>query len=180
MDETVDMQQDVRGQWFVIQTLSGHENKVRDTINRQLRMGDQVPVYEALITENKVKEIPGYVLVRMDLYDENGAVDEKAWYFVRSVQGVLGFLGDATRPMPLSEAEFLDMNPAMGEDAPAPMLIIGVKVGDMVRIKDGAFLGCEGKVMAIDETRGRLTVEILLFGRTTPADLEFWQVEAAV
>ena len=193
MDESVDIQQDVRGQWFVIQTLSGHENKVRDTINRQLRMGDQVPVYEALIPENKVKEIrngkaitvtkklfPGYVLVRMDLYDENGAVDEKAWYFVRSVQGVLGFLGDATRPMPLSEAEFLDMNPAMGEDAPAPMLVIGVKVGDMVRIKDGAFLGCEGKVMAIDETRGRLTVEILLFGRTTPADLEFWQVEAAV
>ena len=55
-----------------------------------------------------------------------------------------------------------------------------VKVGDMVRIKDGVFLGCEGKVMAIDETRGRLTVEILLFGRTTPAELEFWQVEAAV
>lgn len=193
MDESVDMQQDVRGQWFVIQTLSGHENKVRDTINRQLRMGDQVPVYEALIPENKVKEIrrgkaitvtkklfPGYVLVRMDLYTEDGAVDEKAWYFVRSVQGVLGFLGDATRPSPLSEAEFLDMNPALSEDAPAPMLVIGVKVGDMVRIKDGAFLGYEGKVMAIDETRGRLTVEILIFGRSTPAELEFWQVEAAV
>ena len=193
MDESVDMQQDVRGQWFVIQTLSGHENKVRDTINRQLRMGDQVPVYEALIPENKVKEIrrgkaitvtkklfPGYVLVRMDLYTEDGAVDEKAWYFVRSVQGVLGFLGDATRPSPLSEAEFLDMNPALSEDAAPPMLVIGVKIGDMVRIKDGAFLGYEGKVMAIDETRGRLTVEILIFGRSTPAELEFWQVEAAV
>ena len=193
MDEAVEMQQDVRGQWFVIQTLSGHENKVRDTINRQLRMGDQVPVYEALIPENKVKEIrrgkaitvtkklfPGYVLVRMDLYTEDGAVDEKAWYFVRSVQGVLGFLGGATRPLPLSEAEFLDMNPALSEEAAVPVLVIGVKVGDMVQIKDGAFMGYEGNVSAIDETRGRLTVVILIFGRSTPVELEFWQVEPAV
>ena len=193
MDEAVEKQQDDRGQWFVIQTLSGHENKVRDTINRQLRMGDQVAVYEALIPENKVKEIrrgkavtvtkkffPGYVLVRMDLYDADGIVDEKAWYFVRSVQGVLGFLGDATRPTPLTEQEFLDMNPALSEEAAAPVLVIGVKVGDIVRIKDGAFMGYEGNVTAIDETRGRLTVVILIFGRSTPVELEFWQVERAV
>ena len=193
MDEAVENQQDLRGQWFVIQTLSGHENKVRDTINRQLRTGDQVNVYEALIPENKVKEIrrgkaitvtkklfPGYVLVRMDLYDADGIVDEKAWSFVRSVQGVLGFLGDATRPSPLTEEEFLDMNPALSEEAAAPVLVIGVKVGDIVRIKDGAFMGYEGNVTAIDETRGRLTVVILIFGRSTPVDLEFWQVEQAV
>ena len=193
MDEAVEKQQDDRGQWFVIQTLSGHENKVRDTINRQLRMGDQVGVYEALIPENKVKEIrrgkaitvtkklfPGYVLVRMDLYDADGGVDEKAWYFVRSIQGVLGFLGDAVRPTALTEEEFLDMNPALSEEAAAPVLVIGVKVGDVVRIKDGAFMGYEGNVTAIDETRGRLTVVILIFGRSTPVDLEFWQVEQAV
>ena len=193
MDEAVEKQQDDRGQWFVIQTLSGHENKVRDTINRQLRMGDQVGVYEALIPENKVKEIrrgkaitvtkklfPGYVLVRMDLYDADGGVDEKAWYFVRSIQGVLGFLGDAVRPTALSEEEFLDMNPALSEEAAAPVLVIGVKVGDVVRIKDGAFMGYEGNVTAIDETRGRLTVVILIFGRSTPVELEFWQVEPAV
>ena len=193
MDEAVEKQQDNRGQWFVIQTLSGHENKVRDTINRQLNLGDQLPVYEALIPENKVKEIrrgkavtvtkkffPGYVLVRMDLYAENGSVNEQAWYFVRNVQGVLGFLGNATRPVALTEQEFLDMNPALSEDAPAPVLVIGVKVGDIVRIKDGAFMGYEGNVTAIDETRGRLTVVILIFGRSTPVDLEFWQVEPAV
>ncbi|MBE6356951.1 MAG: transcription termination/antitermination factor NusG [Lentisphaerae bacterium] len=193
MDEAVEKQQDDRGQWFVIQTLSGHENKVRDTINRQLRIGDQVNVYEALIPENKVKEIrrgkavtvtkkffPGYVLVRMDLYNADGTVDEKAWYFVRSVQGVLGFLGDATRPTPLTEQEFLDMNPALGDEAPAPVLLIGVKIGDIVRIKDGAFMGYEGNVTAIDENRGRLTVVILIFGRSTPVELEFWQVEPAV
>ena len=192
MDETVEKQQDNRGQWFVIQTLSGHENKVRDTINRQLNLGDQIPVYEALIPENKVKEIrngkavtvtkklfPGYVLVRMDLYDDIGAVNEQAWYFVRSVQGVLGFLGNATKPSPLTEQEFLDMNPALAGDAPAPVLVIGVKVGDIVRIKDGAFMGYEGNVESIDDTRGRLTVVISIFGRSTPVELEFWQVEPA-
>ena len=193
MDETVEKQQDNRGQWFVIQTLSGHENKVRDTINRQLNLGDQIPVYEALIPENKVKEIrrgkavtvtkkffPGYVLVRMDLYAEDGSVNEQAWYFVRNVQGVLGFLGNATRPVALTEQEFIDMNPALSEDAPAPVLVIGVKVGDIVRIKDGAFMGYEGNVESIDETRGRLSVVISIFGRSTPVELEFWQVEQAV
>ena len=190
MDETVEKQQDNRGQWFVIQTLSGHENKVRDTINRQLNLGDQIPVYEALIPENKVKEIrrgkavtvtkkffPGYVLVRMDLYAEDGSVNEQAWYFVRNVQGVLGFLGNATRPAALTEQEFIDMNPALSEDAPAPVLVIGVKVGDIVRIKDGAFMGYEGNVESIDETRGRLSVVISIFGRSTPVELGFWQVD---
>lgn len=192
MDETVEMQDD-RGQWFVVQTLSGHENKVRDTINRQLRMGDSVPVYEAMIPVERVMEIrrgkkvqvtrkffPGYILVRMDLYDEEGRIDEKAWYFVRSVQGVLGFLGGENRPTALTEEEFRDMNPTLGEDAPQPTLIIGAKIGDIVRIKDGAFMGYEGNVQAIDETRGRLTVVISIFGRSTPVDLEFWQVEQAV
>ena len=72
------------------------------------------------------------------------------------------------------------MNPALSEEAAAPVLVIGVKVGDIVRIKDGAFMGYEGNVTAIDETRGRLTVVILIFGRSTPVDLEFWQVEQAV
>ena len=192
MDEMLEMQDD-RGQWFVVQTLSGHENKVRDTINRQLRMGDSVPVYEAMIPVERVMEIrrgkkvqvtrklfPGYILVRMDLYDEEGRIDEKAWYFVRSVQGVLGFLGGENSPTALSADEFREMNPALGEDAPQPTLVIGAKIGDIVRIKDGAFMGYEGSVQAIDETRGRLTVVISIFGRSTPVDLEFWQVEQAV
>ena len=191
MDEVVEMQ-DNRGQWFVVQTLSGHENKVRDTINRKIRTGDQVPVYEAMIPVEKIMEIrrgkkvqvtrkyfPGYILVRMDLYNCDGGIDEAAWYFVRGVQGVLGFLG-GNRPHALSEEEFRDMNPSAGEEAAAPTLVIGVKVGDVVIIKDGAFMGYEGVVDAVDETKGRLTVVISIFGRSTPVDLEFWQVEPAV
>ena len=91
ISDTLEMKDD-RGQWFVVQTLSGHENKVRDTINRQLRIGDSVPVYEAMIPVERVMEIlrgkkvqvtrkffPGYILVRMDLYDMDGRIDEKAW-----------------------------------------------------------------------------------------------------
>ena len=215
MDEAVEKQQDTRGEWFVVQTLSGHENRVRDTINRQLNLGDEIPVYEALIPESKIKEIrrgkavtvtkklfPGYVLVRMDLYPGDGVFNEKAWYFVRNVQGVLGFVGNTKRPpsasglsqdelakgkdserqypIPLTEQEFLDMNPALAGETVAPKLVIGVKVGDMVQIKDGAFMGYEGNVGSVDESRGRLTVVITIFGRSTPVDLEFWQVEPAV
>ena len=215
MDEAVEKQQDNRGQWFVVQTLSGHENRVRDTINRQLNLGDEIPVYEALIPESRIKEIrrgkavtvtkklfPGYVLVRMNLYPGDGVFNEKAWYFVRNVQGVLGFVGNSKRPpkqagivldeltkgkdserqypIPLTEREFLDMNPSLAGETVAPKLVIGVKVGDMVQIKDGAFMGYEGNVGSVDESRGRLTVVITIFGRSTPVDLEFWQVEPAV
>lgn len=193
MDETVENVRDDRGQWFVVQTLSGHENKVRDTICRQLRTGDQVPVYEALIPMETVIEIrngkkvkvnrkffPGYILVRMDLYNAENVIDEQAWYFVRGIQGVLGFLGGSNRPHPLTEQEFREMIPeTSGEDA-VPQLLVGVKTGDVVRIKEGAFMGYEGTVQAVDETRCRLTVVISIFGRSTPVDLEFWQVELAV
>ena len=91
MNDSVNTERDNRGQWFVIHTLSGHENKVRDTILRQLQNGDQVPVYEAFIPTEKVTEVrqgtkrtttrklfPGYIWVRMDLYDDLGMIDEKA------------------------------------------------------------------------------------------------------
>ena len=175
-------------------TYSGYENTVKATIEKTVETRQLQDIIHLVsipmetvteITDNgpktyERKVFPGYVLVRMDLYDADGIVDEKAWYFVRSVQGVLGFLGDATRPTPLTEQEFLDMNPALNEESAAPVLVIGVKIGDIVRIKDGAFMGYEGNVTAIDETRGRLTVVILIFGRSTPVELEFWQVEPAV
>ena len=194
MCEETEMELDNRGQWFVVQVRSGLENKVCEGIKYQIKVSDQVPVYEAVIptevvaairkgdkkmTESKRKLFPGYIWVRLDLYDEFGQINEPAWSLVRGVQGVLGFLG-GNRPHALSEEEFRDMNPSAGEEAAAPTLVIGVKVGDVVIIKDGAFMGYEGVVDAVDETKGRLTVVISIFGRSTPVDLEFWQVEQAV
>lgn len=193
MDEVVEKIDDNRGQWFVVHTLSGHENKVRDTINRQLHLSDEIGVYEAYIPVEKVTEVrrgekrvstrkffPGYILVRMDLYDEFGQIDEKAWFFVRNVQGVLGFLGAANKPTPLSEAEVADiMRPAAIDDSEIKPKI-AYEVGEVVRIKDGAFENFEGAIQEIDPTRGKLKLMVSIFGRSTPVELEFWQVERLV
>ncbi len=181
-----------RGQWFVVHTLSGHENKVRETLLRQLELGDQMPVYEVYIPTEKVSEVrqgkkttttrkffPGYILVRMDLYDDEHRIDEKAWYFIRNVQGVLGFLGGSNRPEPLSPAEVSDLlRQSRGEAEVKPK--IAFEIGETVRIKDGAFENFEGVIQEIDNERGKLRLLVSIFGRSTPVELEFWQVDRSV
>ena len=182
-----------RGQWFVVHTLSGHENKVRDTILRQLQIGDEVPVYEAFIPTEKVAEVrqgkkttttrkffPGYILVRMDLYDDAGMINEKAWYFIRNVQGVLGFLGGANKPTPLSDSEVDDLLRPVQSGAPEVKPKIAFEIGEVVRIKDGAFENFEGSIQEIDNERGKLKLMVSIFGRSTPVEMEFWQVERSV
>lgn len=182
-----------RGQWFVVHTLSGHENKVRDTILRQLQIGDEVPVYEAFIPTEKVAEVrqgkkttttrkffPGYILVRMDLYDDAGMINEKAWYFIRNVQGVLGFLGGANKPTPLSDSEVDDLLRPVQGGAPEVKPKIAFEIGEVVRIKDGAFENFEGSIQEIDNERGKLKLMVSIFGRSTPVELESWQVERSV
>ena len=182
-----------RGQWFVVHTLSGHENKVRDTILRQLQIGDEVPVYEAFIPTEKVAEVrqgkkttttrkffPGYILVRMDLYDDAGMINEKAWYFIRNVQGVLGFLGGANKPTPLSDSEVDDLLRPVQSGVPEVKPKIAFEIGEVVRIKDGAFENFEGSIQEIDNERGKLKLMVSIFGRSTPVELEFWQVERSV
>ena len=182
-------QQDNRGSWYVIQTLTSNENKVRDSILRQIRLGDEIPVYEAFVPTEKVSEYrhdrkvditrkvyPGYVFVRMDLYNEFGEVDEKVWYFIRGIQGVLGFPGGGNRPAALSPMEVADLKRMIN-----PVEVTREKciyeVGDNVHIKEGPFEGLEGQVQDVDHERGRLTVSVHVFGNWTPVELGFWQVE---
>ena len=185
MEETVEMQ----GKWYTLQVLSNQENKVRDAINRQLLLEDSVPVYEVCIPTGEVSDVkqgrrktvdrkmyPGYVFVRMDLYREDGSVDEKAWYFIRSVQGVLGFLGGNDRPVPLRQDEIEALLPKP-EGEEQNVTRCEFKLGDRVQIKEDAFEGFEGQVQEIDNERGRLVVSVSVFGRSTPVDLGFWQVE---
>ena len=196
MDEVVEKVPDDRGQWFVVHTLSGHENRVRDTILRQLRLSDRVPVYDAYIPTEKVVEVrrgkkitttrkffPGYILVRMDLYAKNDAGvlerDQDAWYFVRNIQGVMGFLG-GDNPVPLSPEEVADiMRPVSGGESDIKPKIT-FSIGEVVRIKDGAFENFEGAINEIDAERGKLKLMVSIFGRSTPVELEFWQVERVV
>ena len=190
VEETVE-EQDNRGQWFVVQTLSGNENKVRDTIQRQINMGDQLKVYEAFIPMETVKEyrngkkpidtkrmiFPGYVFVRMDLYEEDGSINEAAWYFVRGVQGVMGFPGGGNRPIPLTDREIEELRRSPEEDAQHSLEKCIYEVGDRVQIKEDAFEGFEGTVQEVDRERGRLVISVSVFGRSTPVELGFWQVD---
>ncbi len=181
------------GQWFVIHTLSGHENKVRDKIMHQIQSDENTLVYDAVIPTEKVVEIrqgkkttttrklfPGYIWVRMDLYDENGLIRENAWYAVRGIQGVLGFLGGENRPSALTDREVEDIlrSDQPGEEEVKPK--IAFELGEMVRIKDGAFENFEGAIQEIDSERGKLRLMVSIFGRSTPVELEFWQVERTV
>ena len=183
-----------KGQWFVVHTLSGKENKVREKIESQIRLADaSIPVYEVLIPTEKVAEIkngkkttvnrkifPGYVYVRMDLYDENGDLNEKAWYFVQEVQGVISFLGGGDRPTCLSSAEVEDLmrqTEEVAENGPAVAKIPSyISIGATVRITDGPFANCEGVIEEIDAERGKLKLMVSIFGRSTPVEQEFWQV----
>lgn len=181
------------GQWFVIQALSGHENKAKENLERQLRLeGNNMPIYEVLIPVEKVSEVkkgekitsarkffPGYVLLRMDLYDKEGKVRDDVWYFVRETQGVIGFIGCGAdrKPMPLSDSEVNNLLNQVQERKENVVHKNQYELNERVRVKDGAFENFEGTVQEIDQGRGKIKVLISIFGRNTPVELEFWQVE---
>lgn len=189
-DEMID--KTTAGQWFVVHCLSGHEKKVREKLVRQLERNDALPIYEVFIPEEKVSErrqgvsrvvnrkfFPGYLLVRMELYRPDHTIDEAVWSFVRNVQGVLGFLGSGNRPVALSATETEDMlRQSRGENEIKPK--IAFELGETVRIKDGAFENFEGVIQEIDNERGKLKLMVSIFGRSTPVELEFWQVDRNV
>jgi len=113
----------------------------------------------------------------MDLYDVDHQLDEKAWYFVKQTQGVIGFVGTGNHPTPLPQHEIdaLIRQVSDHEDKVKPK--INFEIGETVRIKDGAFENFEGNIEDIDQDRGKLKIMVSIFGRSTPVELEFWQVE---
>ena len=193
MCETIDRS---KGQWFVLHTLSGRENKVQEKLKCQIALADNdIPVYEVLIPMEKISEIkngkqrivnrkifPGYVYVRMDLYedDECKVLNEKAWYFVKEVQGVISFIGGTDRPQPLTAGEVEDLirqTEEIADKGSAPVKVPPyITIGGTVRITDGAFANFDGVIEEIDVEHGKLKLMVSIFGRSTPVELEFWQV----
>lgn len=179
------------GQWFVVHTLSGHENKVKEKIELHMAKGEAKAVYEVLVPMEKISEVrqgkktttsrkyfPGYILVRIDLYSpETKKLDEDAWYFVKEIQGVIGFIGSGNRPIPLSPPEVEDLMRQVNETEDKVTPKINYDIGESVKIKDGAFENFEGIIEEIDHERGKLKLLVSIFGRSTPVELEYWQVE---
>ena len=186
-------------QWFVLHTLTGQENKAQKSILARVkleRMEDYVGRCEIpteRVTEKKdgkkrtitKKFFPGYVLAELALYDEakgldeNGkkAIFERTWQFLRETPGVIGFVG-GDRPQPLKQSEvdsiLLD-RPSAGAMAERPK--VDFSVDETVKINDGAFMGLTGQVSMVDPDKGKLKVEVAVFGRKVPVDVEYWQVE---
>jgi transcriptional antiterminator NusG len=182
----------MRSQWFVIHTLSGQEQKVKDSIERRLKaeeMGEYIR--EVLVPMEKVAEVrngkktvtsrklyPGYVFIDIALLDENQKLVEKPWYFIRDTPGIIGFVGgERPTPTPGDEIESIKSQIADSEDTERPK--VSFDVGETVKINDGPFLNFSGVIEEIDPDKGKLRVTVNVFGRNTPVELEYWKVEKA-
>ena len=173
-------------QWYILKVQSNREDSIREALLRRVRLqgldqwfGDVV-VPKEQVTEFKSgkkrvvwrKLYPGYILVNMILNDDT-------WYLVRETGGIGDFTGSAGRPSPMLPQDVAKLlNKAEEKTEEAPRLKIAFKKGDRVKINEGTFENFEGEVEAIDEANGRVTVMLSIFGRSTPVDIEYWQIES--
>ena len=157
--------------WYVVHTYSGYENTVKATIERTVEsrgLQEQIhavsiPLETATKTYDR-KVFPGYVLVKMIMSDD-------AWYVIKNVRGVTGFVGSGTKPTPLTEDEVLQLGVEKRE------IVVNYAVGDTVRIADGPLTSFTGVVEALDPEKNKVRVAVSMFGRETPVELELDQVE---
>ena len=180
----------MRSQWFVIHTLSGQEQKVKESIEKRIKpeeMGEFVK--EVLVPMEKVVEVrnqkktvstrklwPGYVFIDMVLLDENNRIIEKPWYFIKETPGVIGFVGgEPPTPTAAEEVESIKNQISASEEHEKPK--VSFDVGETVKINNGPFLNFSGVIEEVEPERGKLKVTVNIFGRNTPVELEYWQVE---
>ncbi|OGY92887.1 MAG: transcription termination/antitermination protein NusG [Candidatus Komeilibacteria bacterium RIFCSPLOWO2_02_FULL_48_11] len=168
--------------WYVLHTYSGYEENVARNLKQRIESLDMSDkIFNVLIpTETKIKIkngkranvtekiFPGYVLVEMIVTDDS-------WYVVRNTPNVTGFIGAGTTPTPISEDEVKSLQKRMG--VTEPKFKIDISVNAPVKITDGPFKEFEGKVAEVDESRGKVKVLVSMFGRETPVELDFLQIE---
>lgn len=168
--------------WYVVHCYSGYENKVRHAIEQRIEtMGMRDKIFDVIVpTEEEIevkdgkrrtvekRVFPGYILVEMKM-------DEDSWYVVRNTPGVTGFVGMGNDPTPLRPEEVKQIMDRMSEEA--PKVKVTFKVGQKVRIVDGPFNDFIGTVAAIDTDKSKVRVMVNFFGRDTPVELDFLEVE---
>jgi len=128
-------------------------------------------------SETTRKFFPGYLIVNMHLLDENNQLVGRTWYFIRETPGVIGFAGTKDKPIPMRQSEVDSMLAQMKEREEKVKPKVSFEVGETVKVADGPFQNQNGIVEEIDPERGKLRVSVTIFGRATPVDLEYWQVE---
>ena len=176
--------------WYAVQTLSNQEGKSKKYLDKFIAIEEMEDfVFDVLMPTETVTEVksgkkstktrkfyPGYIFVHMRLYDDDGKLLQKPWYFVREAHGVINFVGgDHPSPLKKSEIERIlnQVQEAEGKEKPK----IEYDIGEMVKVNDGPFLNLVGKIEEIDPDKGKLKVSVSIFGRFTPVELEYWQVQ---
>ena len=170
--------------WYVLHVYSGFENKVAEAIKEKAeKQGIGEKVEEIMVPTEEVVEIkrgqkvnterkffPGYVLAKLDL-------DDEVWHLVKNTPKVTGFLGAGNKPSPVSEKEAERLIKQIKEGVERPRSSITFDIGEEVKVAEGPFASFNGTVEEVDEDKGRLKVSVSIFGRATPVELEFSQVE---
>ena len=170
--------------WYVVHVYSGFERKIAQSIREQAQQKGMADKFsEVLVPTEEVVELrrgakvnaerkflPGYVLIKMEMNDES-------WHLVKNTPKVTGFLGAKGKPAPIPESEINHVQTQVKEGIERPKPAVIFEVGEQVRVSDGPFTSFNGLVEEVDEEKGRLKVAVSIFGRATPVELEYSQVE---
>ncbi len=189
IQEEVDSSEDIKTNWYILKVQVNREESIRAALERKVKIegleryfGDIVVPTEDIAEFTKTgkrrvvkkKLYPGYIMVNM-------AINDDTWFAVRETSGIGDFTGSAGRPAPMDPVDvdrILKLGADEDDDDQQVKTAIPFKLGDRVRVKDGYFQNFEGDVEGVDEANGRVTVMINIFGRSTPVELEHWQIEA--
>jgi len=170
--------------WYVVHTQTGAETKARANLETRAEVeGLRSLIHQVLIPTEKVSEVrggkkriserkffPGYILVQMEM-------TEDSWYLVKNTPGISGFVGSGKNPIPLSEEDVMQIMDQQVEKTTKPKPKVDFSMGENVRVKEGSFANFNGVIDGVNPNRGKLRVMVTIFGRSTPVELEYWQVE---
>ena len=181
-------------QWYVLRVASNKEEQVREALGRKVKIEgldekigrilvptDRRPRPRTKPSEKKFVErklYPGYVFIEMDL-EEDGTIGERAWFLIKETTGVGDFVGSGGKPVAMSQSDVDKMLMQVERPEEGATLAVEFKKGDQVKIKEGAFEGFEGTVDEVLADKGLVRVIVTIFGRDTPVELEYWQIEKA-
>ena len=184
---------EAKKQWYVAHVLSGQEKSTANRLKRYIESNElSEKIFDVLVPQETVSEVkkgerkemqkkffPGYIIVNMYLYDEDGGLIPETWDAINLTDGIIGFAGTKNRPLPMRQREVESMLNQIKERTEEARPTVTFNVGDSVKVNDGPFEAQPGVVEEIDMEKGMMRVSVSIFGRSTPVELEFWQAEKA-